>query len=133
MKFNFGKLQRFKQQAVEKAADKGSDLFLKKAGITHEITRDNVVKSINGMLKVMNSPAGNMYGVARYRADILKGMDKDVATQLKSGMSKVEVLEFYWGIPEFQTIWGKLELDKSHLEGLIANIGGDVQSKIDGK
>jgi outer membrane protein assembly factor BamE (lipoprotein component of BamABCDE complex) len=122
MKYNFGKLQRLKQQAVEKAADKGSDVILKRHGITHEITRENVVKSINGMLKVMDSAMGRYYGVARYRADILKGMDKDVVTQLKSGMSKEEVLKFYWDIPEFQKIWAKLELEYPHLEKLIADV-----------
>ena len=115
----FLRLQQLKEKTIVKIADKGSDVFLKRAGITKEITRDNVIKAIKVSLKVMDSPMGNIYGIDKMRADVIRGMENECCQLLKSGETKENVFNFYWGIPEFQIIWVKLGMDDNNLRVLI--------------
>jgi len=59
-------------------------------------------------------------GMVNFRADFLKNFPDDLWGKKKQGMTNEEIMEFYWGCTEFVEFWGMMDLNKDHLEVLIA-------------
>ena len=59
-------------------------------------------------------------GVMNFRSDFLKNFPDDLREKRKQGMTDNEIMEFYWGCPEFVEFWRSMELNEDHLKVLLA-------------
>jgi len=61
-------------------------------------------------------------GMMNFRSDFLKNFPGDLDNKKKQGMSGEDIMEHYWGCPEFVEFWRSMELNKDHLTELIKGL-----------
>jgi hypothetical protein len=49
----------------------------------------------------------------------MENLPKDIADFVKSGKTKDEIMEFYWGVAEFRDLFEKLGWDRGMLESMV--------------
>lgn len=115
----FDNLHKLSEKAVRNLAEKGANIQMKVMGITPEINQENIIKAAKGSLKVVNSPIGYKYGIVRFRADLITGLEKELAKLKESGKSNDDVFHLYWDIQEFRDLWFRLELNEDNFKALL--------------
>ena len=61
----------------------------------------------------------NMLGIIEGRARFLGGFQSDIDDKWKAGQSKDEIVNYYWSEPAFLDVWGRMQLEKIHLETMV--------------
>jgi hypothetical protein len=112
------------EKAQNKVASVVANQIIQKAGMTKESTQDNLAKYSKIVLSLISAakydPTG--MGLNKIRQNIMTNLPPDLASFVKEGKTKEEIINFYWGVPEFTKVFEKLGWDRFTLEAMVDEV-----------
>jgi hypothetical protein len=95
--------------------------LVKSSGVTAESTPQNLRRYcifVSSLLSAAKHDPTNM-ATNRIRGNIMNNLPKDIADAFKEGKTKEQIVDFYWGVQEFQELWAKLGYQKQDLVDIV--------------
>lgn len=105
------------ESVKQKASEMAVNSYMSKLGIGTEVNKESVAKASKQVEKAVKE---RVQSLSEVQVNITNGMSKECAN-LRKTMTKEQVFEFYWSIPEFRSCWQALLWDDNYLKALIGD------------